>query len=177
MSFPREPSKIEAHPKVGVVFLSEKFDKPNAKGCAQGCEEIGWKAFPRGGYKLSVDKGVQSVRIHQTARDKGDVGVARHFVVQPGEVYQLTARVRIKTKTGTFKARVNMAAREAEGPQIKEFNAEPQEETSDAPVERIVRATIPVGASQLTVRVKFHTSEAGESGQGEIYAMKLERIK
>jgi hypothetical protein len=153
-----------------------KFTDPNSRGCARGCEEVGWQDFPEGGYKLQVEKGIQRVKIYARAKSKGDVGIARHFEVLPGEVYRLTACVRIRRMSVAFKARINMAARKREGPQLEEFN-ERVEEITPEPVERAVRAKIPPGTEQLSVRVKFHTDEVGEWGDGEIYAMKLERLR
>lgn len=43
-------------------------------------------------------------------------------------------------------------------------------------MEKSIEATIPAEANCLSARVKFHTDEPGESGMGEIYCMKLERL-
>lgn len=103
--------------------------------------------WPPNKFKHSLANGVQNITIHKTALDKGDVGIARHYEVSPEEGYRLTARVRIREKTGSIKARVNMAARKKEGPRIKEFN-EAWEENTAGPVEVVCReARMPPGTS------------------------------
>jgi hypothetical protein len=167
---------IEAHPAIGPVFEATRFEKLTAPGVASGYQEIGWKDFPEGGYDLFLTEGIQRVKILETAPTNGDAGIARHFEASPGEVYRLTARVRIIEKTGKFKARINMAARKAAGGQLKEFNNR-QEEVTDEPVERSVEGRMPPGTEQLTVRVKFNTPQPGDSGEGEIHEVRLERLR
>jgi hypothetical protein len=169
--------KIEKRPELGVVFDVRRFDRPSAEGVARGFQLIGWWDFPRGGSRCWVDRGLQKVRIDPDAPTNGDAGIERHIAVSPGDVYRLTARLRVARKTGKFKGRVNLAARRHEGgEQVAEFN-ESQEEVTEAPVERIAEAVIPAGAEFLSVRVKFHTAAPGEAGNGEIYALRLERVK
>lgn len=60
--------------------------------------------------------------------------------------------------------------------QPQEFNIS-QEDAIARPIEKGVVGTMPSGAEQLTVRVKFHTFEPGESGEGEIHTIKLVRIR
>jgi hypothetical protein len=172
----REPRTIEGHPPIGLVFESTRFEEPTEVGVAKEFQEIGWRDFPEGGYDLSVTHGIQRVKILETAPTNGDAGIARHFEASPGEVYRLTARVRITEQTGQFKARINIAARKARGRQLEEFNNR-LEEITDEPVERSVEATMPSGSEQFTARVKFHTSEPGDSGEGEIHAVMLERLR
>lgn len=178
MPNPRQPGEILPHPNIGVVFHVTKFEKPNERGVAHGFEETGWKDFLEGDYKLIVAKGIQNVKIHENAKENGDAGVARHIEARPGEEYKMTARVRVKKKKGGFKARLNMAARKREGPQVgdREFNTSVEEET-DKVVEQSVKGVMPPETEQLTVRVKFHTFKPGEAGEGEIHSVKLERLR
>lgn len=156
----------------------KRFGKPSKDSVAARCQLTGYWDFPKGGFRCWVEKGIQKVEIHEDAKSNGDAGIERHIAVKPGDIYHLTARVRVARKTGKFKARVNMAARRLGTgmPQVKEFN-DAQRSVTDEPVERVAKAVIPAGAQFLSVRVKFHTSKPGEAGIGEIHSMKLERIK
>ncbi|HEX2057861.1 MAG TPA: hypothetical protein VHI71_05780 [Actinomycetota bacterium] len=173
---PDPDPNIERRPAVGTAFDVNRFARPSADGVAAGFQLTGWWDFPRGGFELSVDRGIQKVRIKPEAEDNGDVGIERHFTVQPGDAFRLTARLRVASKTGKFKGRVNLAARRHEGgKQVKEFN-DSQEDVTDTAVERIAQGVMPTGSEFLSVRVKFHTSAPGESGEGEIHSMRLERL-
>lgn len=169
--------RIENRPGIGTVFNVTRFREPSAEGVAEGFQRTGYWDFPEGGFSLAVERGVQKVRIEPTATSNGDVGIERHFAVRPGDVYRLTSRLRVAGKTGKFKGRVNLSARrrDAKLSQVKEFN-DSQEEITNAVVERSTEAVIPEGTDFVSVRVKFHTSEPGESGEGEIHSMRLERI-
>lgn len=172
---PRDPDpKIEKRPEIGTVF-NARFTHPSAQGVARGFQLTGFHDFPEGGFSLSVEHGVQKVRIDPAALSNGDAGIERHFAVQPGDVFRLTSRVRVASKTGKFKARVNLSARRSDGSQVGEFN-DSQEDVTNAVVERSREAVIPPGTAFLSARVKFHTSTPGETGEGEIHSMRLERI-
>ena len=167
--------KIEPRPEIGPVFHARRFDRPKVDGVARGYQLTGWYDFPDGGFQLWAENGAQKVRIDAGAATNGDAGIERHFAVTPGDVYRLTARLRVVAKTGKFKGRVNLSARRTDGSQVKEFNAA-QDDVTETAVERAVEAVVPAGATFLSARVKFHTSAPGESGEGEIVAMTLERI-
>jgi len=173
----RPPATIEPHPRVGVVFDVKRFEKPDARGCAHGCDEVGWQDFGGVGYKLNVREEVQVVRIHQNAQKNGDAGIQRHFEARADEVYRLTAVVRIKRQKGPFKCRVNISPRKLNGPQTGTEGNRSQEETTDNPVKVVCEQKMHSGTEQVTVRVKFHTFDPGEGGEGEIYSWKLERLR
>lgn len=168
--------KIAKRPDVGVVFDVRRFDRPGGDGVAEGFEPTGPWDFPDGGYDHFVERGVQKVRIHPAAPTNGDAGIERHFEVSPGDVFRLTARLRVARKNGAFKGRVNLSARRADGSQIEEFN-DAQEEVTDTPMERTAIAVVPREAHTLTARVKFHTAAPGDAGEGEIYSVRLERLR
>lgn len=171
----RDPKPhIESRPELGVVFDTGRFGSPS-DGVAEGFEVTGWWDFPQGGFRCWVEDGMQLVEIEEGAATNGDAGIQRNFGAAPGDVYRLTATVRVVRKTGRFKARINISARAPKGRQIAEFNDRVRRAT-DAPVERSVEAVIPEGTAYVSVRVKFHTSQPGESGAGEIHAMRLERL-
>lgn len=167
--------KIEPRPPLGTVFVVDRFERPSSAGIGRGFQPAGWFDFPNGGFECWVEKGIQNVRIDRRARTNGDAGIERHFAVKPGDVYRLTAWLRVASKTGKFKGRVNLSARRGDGSQVAEFNAA-QEVVTETAVERSVEARMPAGAEFLSARVKFHTSSPGESGKGEIVAVTLERI-
>jgi hypothetical protein len=175
MAVTRDP-RIEPHPNVGIVFDMRKFDRPSTEGIAAGCQLTGWFDFPHGGYRCWVEDGLQKVEISRTAPTKGDAGIERHVKALPGELYRLTSRVRVVRKSRGFKARVNLAARRVDGSQVAEFNGR-QEEVTERAVERVAEAVIPRGVAYLSARIKFHTSKPGESGEGEVHSMMLERLK
>ncbi|HYP24790.1 MAG TPA: hypothetical protein VEV43_14575 [Actinomycetota bacterium] len=168
--------KIEKRPDVGVVFDVQRFERPGGDGVASGFQPTGPWDFPDGGYDHFVEHGVQKVRIRPAAPTNGDVGIERHFEVSPGDVYRLTARVRVARKDGAFKGRVNLSAREENGAQVEEFNGA-QEEQTDTPMERTALAVVPKEARVLTARVKFHSSAPGDAGEGEIHSVRLERLR
>jgi hypothetical protein len=172
---PDAPPVREKRPRRGPVFTMRRFGKPSAEGVAYGCQLTGYWDFPTGGFRCWIERGVQKVAILKEAAHNGDAGIERHFWVTPGDAYRLTASVRVAEKTGAFKARINLSARRADHSQVAEFNDRQTKVTAE-PVERTIEATIPVGATYLSARVKFHTDEPGESGVGEIHTMKLERI-
>jgi hypothetical protein len=171
----REP-RIEPHPRVGEVFDIRRFERPSDEGVASGCQLTGWFDFPNGGYRCSVENGVQRVEIKESAPTNGDAGIERHVEVASGEVYRLTARVRLMRATRGIKTRINLAARRADGSQIAEFN-DRQDEVTDAPVERSADAHIPRGTDYLTLRVKLHSSQPGDFGEAEIHTMRCERLR
>ena len=177
MAVRREEGKLEPHPDVGMVFNITKFEKPDQHGCDERCAEIGWKDFLDGDYELHVANGVQHVKIHQHARKNGDAGIARHFEAHPGEVYRLTAVVRIKSQKGEFKCRVNLAPRRLWAEQTGKEGNRSQEEPTRDPVKRDCTQEMHPETQMVTARVKFHTFHPGEAGEGEIYSMKLERLK
>jgi hypothetical protein len=152
-----------------------RFDRPSKDGVAKGCQLTGWWDFPKGGFTCSVENGLQRVRIDPSAPTNGDAGIERHIAVTPGDVYRLTSRLRVVQKTGKFKGRVNLSARRPDGSQVKEFN-DAQEDVTQTVVERTAVAVVPAGATFLSARVKFHTSSPGDSGEGEIASMSLERL-
>ena len=172
---PVEP-KIESRPDVGVVFDVRRFGQEGRDGVAEGFQPTGPFDFPDGGFEHTCEQGVQKVRIRANAPTNGDAGIERHFAVSPGDVYRLTSRLRIADETGSFKGRVNLSARSANGAQVEEFN-DAQDEVTDTPMERTALAVVPPEASFLTARVKFHTSAPGDAGQGEIHALRLERLR
>lgn len=175
MSGARNP-RIEPHPDVGVVFNMRRFDECDEEGVAEGCQLTGWWDFPHGGYKHWLNKGRQRVRIGKTARENGDAGIERHFRVAEGEVYRFTSKLRLIEKTGKAKFRLNMSARKSDAKQIVEFNSQ-QKSTTAEPVLLAVEAEMPPQVRFLSVRAKLHTSEPGEFCEGEIYSMKLERLR
>ena len=168
--------KIEPRPDLGVVFDVRRFERPGRDGVSEGFQPTGPWDFPQGGYEHSIEHGNQKVRIKPGAPTNGDAGLERHFAVTPGDVYRLSARLRVTHRTGAFKGRVNLSARGDTGKQIEEFN-DTQEDVTDTPLERTAIGVVPPETSFLTVRVKFHTAAPGDAGEGEIYAMRLERIK
>lgn len=168
--------RVEEHSGLGLVWAARRFDNPAHNGVAEGFQLAGWWDFPHGGFKCWVEDGVQKVKIQDDAPTNGDAGIERHLKVTPGEVYRLTARVRVVQKKGDFKARVNLSARRSDNTQVAEANEKQVDET-EHPVERIAEARIPHGADFLSARVKFHSSDPGDSGEGEIHEMKLERIR
>jgi hypothetical protein len=175
VSLTRDPN-IEPHAGVGTVYEMRRFDRPSTEGIAAGCQLTGWFDFPQGGYRCWVEGGLQKVEISPAAPTKGDAGIERHVRVLPGERYRLTSRVRVVKRSRGFKARVNLAARRVDGSQVAEFNGR-QEEVTEHAVERVAEAVIPRGTAYLSARIKFHTSKPGESGEGEVHSMKLERLK
>jgi hypothetical protein len=175
---PRDPDpRIENRPDIGTVFNATRFRRPSAEGVAAGFQLTGFWDFPDGGFSLRTERGVQKVRIEPHATTNGDVGIERHFAARPGDVFRLTARVRVASKTGKFKARVNLSARRRDDhlSQVQEFN-DSQDDVTRAAVERSTEAVMPPGTEFLSVRTKFHTSTPGETGEGEIHSMRLERI-
>jgi hypothetical protein len=174
----RDPDpKIQPRPGLGTVFNVQRFARPSDDGVAAGFQLTGWWDFPDGGFSLRTEHGVQKVRIEPEATSNGDVGIERHYAARPGDVFRLTARLRLASKTGRFKGRVNLAARRRDETmsQVREFN-DSQEDVTAAVVERRVEATMPPGTDFVSVRVKFHTAAPGETGEGEIHSMTLERI-
>ena len=158
-----------------------RFDECDEQGVAVGCQLTGWWDFPGGGYKHWLEGGKQRVRIDKTAVPKakrgGDAGIERSIRVKPGEVYRLTAKARLLEAKGDVKVRGNLSARKATGGQIREFNAQPIEESAEKPSKLEVEAEMPPGTDHLTVRIKVHTSKKGDVCEAEIAAMKLERIR
>lgn len=173
----RDPDpKIERRPDVGTVFNVTRFARPSAEGVAAGFQLTGYWDLPDGGFSLWTEGGVQKVKVAASATQNGDVGIERHFAAAPGDVFRLTSWVRVANKTGKFKARVNISARRRrDGKQVAEFN-DSQQDVTNAMVERCALAIVPQGTDFLSVRVKFHTSAPGESGEGEIHSMRLERL-
>ncbi len=162
--------------KFAVLFDKQHFDRPGKDGVADGCELTGLMDFPAGGYEHWVEGGCQMVRIKESAKTNGDAGIQTSTAARPGEVYRLSAKVRLTHKTGRSKFRLNLSARRSDGTQITEFN-EKQLTVTDDPVLLEVKATMPPGTSLLTARAKLHTSEPGEACEGRIHSFKLERAK
>ena len=172
-----DPPILEPHPRVGVVFNMDGFARPNKRGCAEHCGEIGWEDFEEGDYKLHVTKGVQLVKIQKGVKRNGDAGIGRHFQAHPGEIYRLTAVVRLKRKHGDgVKFRVNISPRELWGPQTGEEGNRSLADVTDKPVTVTCVQEMHPGTEQVTVRVKLHT-DPGEAGDGEIHSWKLERLR
>lgn len=168
--------QIEKRPEPGVVFEHRRFDHAGGDGVAKGFQPTGAWDFPEGGFEHHCEHGLQKVRIRPGAPTNGDAGIERHFAVSPGDVYRLTARVRVAHETGAFKGRVNLSARFDNGKQIEEFN-DAQDAVTDTPMERVAVALVPPGTAFLTARVKFHTAAPGDGGEGEIHSMTLERLR
>ena len=168
--------KIEKRPDVGVVLDVTRFERPGSDGVAAGFQPTGAWDFPDGGYEHDVERGVQKVRIRPGARTSGDAGIERHFEVSPGDVYRLTARLRIARKDGAFEGRVTLSARREDESKVDEFNGA-QEEVTDTPMERTAVAVVPPETHFLTARVKFRSAAPGDAGEGEIHSVRLERLR
>lgn len=167
--------RIEKRRGVGVVFHMRRFDDPEERGIARRCELTGWNDFPDGGYEHWVEDGVQKIRIHPSAVTNGDAGIQRNFRTNPGDRYRLTAKVRLLNKTGNAKFRLNLAARRSDHTQIEEFN-DSTEKAQPHVQELTLEGVMPPGTWYLTARVKLHTSEPGQSCEGAIHSIKLERL-
>lgn len=159
-----------------MVFYMHRFDTPDEGGVAKGCELTGWNDFPAGGYEHRDEDGIQHVRIDAAAKTNGDAGIQRNIKANPGDEYRFTAKVRLKNKTGKAKFRLNIAARRSDHSQIKEFNDSTDEVKAE--VQKLsLQALMPAGTSYLSARAKLHTSAPGETAEGEILSMRLERLK
>ena len=161
------------HLEPGQAFAPSAFDA--SVSSPDGFDLAGQKDFPRGGYDVRAEDGVQIAEIFPDAKTNGDAGIVKTFEAHPGEEYAVTAEARIRDSTPGFKARLTIAAKRHGGRQVEEFNDRLTEASGEFVRMEIPSAVMPEGTELVTVKFRAHTKAPGDSGVAELRALRFSR--
>jgi hypothetical protein len=124
-----------------------------------------------------VADGLQECEITPRATTTGDAGILKTFAASENQEFSASARARITGVSGEFKARLTIAAKRADGSQLKEWNDRITDASQDFAEMKIDSAAMPQGTELVSVKFRAHSSQAGSSGIAQVAELHFERLR